>query len=126
MIERHAGEQGRIVKGDQHPDRGFFYRSDQFNFAKIGVPALYIDGGTEYVGRDPEFGLRAQQRYESTCYHQPCDEIGADWDLSGLAEDAELALACGLEIADADSLPAWNPGDEFEAARRAALADIEP
>ncbi len=126
VIERRAATQGRVVKGDQHPDRGFFYRSDQFNFAKIGVPALYIDGGTEYVGKDPDFGLRAQQQYESTCYHQPCDEIGDDWDLSGLAEDTELAYACGLDIANADALPSWNPGDEFEAARLRAVADLAP
>jgi len=122
VIERHAREQGRVVRGDHYPDRGFFYRSDQFNFAKIGVPALYIDGGVEFVGKSPEFGQRAQQRYESSCYHQPCDEIGSDWDLAGLAEDTDLAFACGLEVANADAMPTWKPGDEFEAARRAALA----
>lgn len=124
VIERHAAEQGRVVRGDHYPDRGFFYRSDQFNFAKIGVPALYIDGGIEFVGKAPEFGQRAQQRYESTCYHQPCDEIGDDWDLSGLVEDTELAFACGLDVANADAMPRWNSGDEFEAARRAALARV--
>jgi len=124
VIERHAAAQGRVVRGDQHPDRGFFYRSDQLNFAKLGVPALYLDGGTEFVGRDADFGRRAQQRYESTCYHQPCDEVGDDWDLSGLAEDAALAFACGLDIANADGLPAWNPGDEFAAARERALAEV--
>jgi len=122
VIERHAAAQGRVVRGDHYPDRGFFYRSDQFNFAKIGVPALYIDGGIEFVGKAPEFGQRAQQRYESSCYHQPCDEIGADWDLAGMVEDTELAFACGLDVANADAMPVWKPGDEFEAARRAALA----
>lgn len=122
VIEAAAAMQGRVVKGDQFPDRGSFYRSDQFNFAKIGVPALYLDGGTEFVGKDPEFGKQLQERYESTCYHQPCDEISDAWDYSGMIEDTRIGLYCGLAIANADALPTWNPGDEFEAARKAALA----
>ncbi|MCM2269091.1 MAG: M28 family peptidase [Thermoanaerobaculia bacterium] len=122
VIEAAAAKQGRVVKGDQFPDRGSFYRSDQFNFAKIGVPALYLDGGTEFVGKDPDFGKRLQERYESGCYHQPCDEVSDEWDFSGLIEDTQIALYCGLAIANADALPTWNPGDEFEAARQAALA----
>jgi len=121
VIEEAAARQGRVVKGDQFPDRGSFYRSDQFNFAKIGVPALYLDGGTEFVGKDPEFGRQKAEEYESTCYHQPCDEIHDDWDLSGLVEDATLGFWAGLAIANADEMPAWNPGDEFEAARKAAI-----
>jgi Zn-dependent M28 family amino/carboxypeptidase len=122
VIEAAAARQGRVVKGDQFPDRGSFYRSDQFNFAKIGVPALYLDGGTDFVGKDPEFGKKLQERYESTCYHQPCDEVSDEWDLSGMIEDTRIGLDCGLAIADADAMPTWNPGDEFEAARKAALA----
>jgi Zn-dependent M28 family amino/carboxypeptidase len=122
VIEAAAAMQGRVVKGDQFPDRGSFYRSDQFNFAKIGVPALYLDGGTEFVGKDPEFGKKLQERYESTCYHQPCDEISGEWDYSGMIEDTQIGLYCGLAIANADAMPTWNPGDEFEAARKAALA----
>jgi Zn-dependent M28 family amino/carboxypeptidase len=122
VIEAAAASQGRVVRGDAFPDRGAFYRSDQFSFAKIGVPALYLDGGTDFVGKDPEFGKRLQERFESTCYHQPCDEVADDWDLSGMVEDARLAFLAGLAIANADAMPAWNPGDEFEAARKAAIA----
>lgn len=121
VIEAAAAAQGRRVQGDTMPDRGFFYRSDQFNFARIGVPALYIDGGKEFVGKDPEFGRKLQERYESTCYHQPCDEFSEEWDFTGLMQDAELAFACGRTIADADQMPRWNPGDEFEARRLAEL-----
>jgi Zn-dependent M28 family amino/carboxypeptidase len=124
VIEAAAAAQGRRVVGDTMPDRGFFYRSDQFNFARIGVPALYIDGGKEFVGKDPEFGRKLQERYESTCYHQPCDEFSEEWDFTGLVQDAELALACGRAIADADAMPRWNPGDEFEARRLAELAAV--
>jgi Zn-dependent M28 family amino/carboxypeptidase len=122
VIDAAAKKQGRIVKGDQFPDRGSFYRSDQFNFAKIGVPALYLDGGTDFVGKDPEFGKKLQERYESTCYHQPCDEISTEWDFSGLIEDTRLGFDCGLHLANADAMPTWNQGDEFEAARKQALA----
>jgi hypothetical protein len=105
--------QGRPV-----PRPRLFYRSDQFNFAKIGVPALYLDNGTDFVGRDPEFGKQLQERYESTCYHQPCDEISDEWDLAGMVEDTQIGFYAGLAVANADAMPTWNPGDEFEAAAR--------
>jgi len=122
VIDAAAARQHRTVVGDTMPDRGFFYRSDQFSFAKIGVPGLYIDGGKSFVGKDPEYGKKLQETYESTCYHQPCDEIHSDWDLTGLVEDTQLAFDCGLQLADAETMPSWKPGDEFEAARKEALA----
>jgi Zn-dependent M28 family amino/carboxypeptidase len=122
VIEAAAARQGREVSPDTMPDRGFFYRSDQFNFARIGVPALYIDGGKKLVGQDADSGRRLQELYESTCYHQPCDEVSDDWDYTALVEDARLAFDCALIVAEQEALPTWNPGDEFEAARRAALA----
>ena len=122
VIDAVAARQGRVVTGDTMPDRGFFYRSDQFNFARLGVPALYVDGGRDFVGKDADFGRTMQERYEATCYHQPCDQVGADWDLAGLVDDARLGFLCGLAIAEADALPTWNPGDEFAAARESALS----
>jgi len=124
VVDAVAAQQGRVVQGDQYPDRGSFYRSDQFNFAKIGVPALYLSGGTDYVGKDPEFGKSLRRKFESTCYHQPCDEVTSDWDLSGLVEDTQVAFYCGLAIADADAMPTWNAEDEFEAARKASLEAV--
>ncbi|KAB2951457.1 MAG: M28 family peptidase, partial [Thermoanaerobaculia bacterium] len=121
IVEAAAARQGRTVGGDAMPDRGFFYRSDQFNFARLGVPALYLDGGRDFVGHGADWGREQQERYEATCYHQPCDEMSAEWDLSGLVEDARLAFTCGLAVAEQDELPAWNPGDEFAAARARAL-----
>jgi len=121
IVDAAAARQGRVVIGDSMPDRGFFYRSDQFNFARIGVPTLYLDGGRDFVGHDADWGRRMQERYEATCYHQPCDELSPDWDLAGLVEDARLAFTCGLAVAQQDGLPAWNPGDEFAGARSRAL-----
>ena len=124
VVSAAAKAQGRIVKGDQAPEKGSFYRSDQFNFARIGVPAIYLDPGTEFVGPDAEVARTRQEAYDSTCYHQPCDELATDWNWDGMVEDTELAFACGLAIANADAMPTWNPGDEFEAARKKALAAV--
>jgi Zn-dependent M28 family amino/carboxypeptidase len=116
-----AAYQGRTVKGDQLPDRGFYYRSDQFNFAKVGVPAFYFDSGTDFVGRPAGWGAEQMQIYETNHYHQPSDELSPEWTFEGMVQDARFGFHAGLIVANDDALPQWNPGNEFEAARRAAL-----
>jgi Zn-dependent M28 family amino/carboxypeptidase len=113
--------QGRAVKADQMPDRGFFYRSDQFNFAKIGVPAIYLGSGLDYIGRPPGWGKEQREKWEAEHYHQPSDELDPKWDLAGAVDDARLYLWLGSAIAQAPRLPQWRPGDEFERARKQAL-----
>ena len=125
ILELIAGEQGREVKPDQFADKGYFYRSDQFSLAKIGVPAMYLKPGTEYVDRPPEWGREQQEHYTNVHYHQPSDEYDDNWDFEGLIEDALLGYWTGLAIANADDMPQWNEGDEFEAARLKALSDVE-
>jgi Zn-dependent M28 family amino/carboxypeptidase len=115
-------KQGRVLVPDQFPDRGYFYRSDQFNFAKIGVPALYFDNGTEYLGKPPGWGKQQAEQWEEHVYHQPSDEIDDTWVYDGMIEDATLGFYAGFVVAQADDMPKWNPGDEFEAARKKALA----
>jgi len=122
VVEGAAALQDRVVVGDQFPDRGFFYRSDQFNLAKIGVPAIYVDGGTDFRDHEPGWGEAQIEDWEAKHYHQPSDELDDTWNFDGLVEDAQLTFYCGLAVADADAMPAWNEGDEFEAARLAALA----
>ena len=117
-----AEEQGRIVKPDQFSDKGYFYRSDQFSFAKIGVPAMYLDTGTDFVDRPPEWGREQQNHYTEVNYHQPSDEYDPSWNLDGMVDDALLGYWTGLAIANADEMQRWNAGDEFEAARLEALA----
>ncbi len=124
VARRVAQRQGRVLKPDQFPDRGFYYRSDQFSFAKIGVPALYFDNGTEVIGRPEGWGKEQIEAWEATQYHQPSDEIDDSWSFEGMIEDARLGLYAGLIVANQDDLPAWVPGDEFEAARKAALAAV--
>lgn len=123
-IDAIAKIQGRAVKPDQFPDRGFFYRSDQFNLAKIGVPAAYFDSGTDVVGKPAGWGKEKIEAWESTHYHQPSDVIREDWDLAGAVEDTQLAFYLGVKVANADAMPKWTPGDEFEAARKRALAAV--
>ncbi len=122
IVDQIAGMQGRTVKPDQVPDRGFFYRSDQFNFAKIGVPALYLSTGTEFIGRPPGWGIEQLKAFETNDYHQPSDQVAASWVFDGMVEDAQIGLWTAYQVAQRDELPAWVEGDEFEAARKAALS----
>ncbi|MDX1509055.1 MAG: M20/M25/M40 family metallo-hydrolase, partial [Woeseiaceae bacterium] len=125
LVTLIAKEQGRVVKPDQFADRGYFYRSDQFSFAKIGVPAMYLDTGTDFVDRPPEWGREQQDHYTNVNYHQPSDEYDPSWNFDGMVSDALLGYWTGLAIANADEMPSWNPGDEFEAARLEALEAVE-
>jgi hypothetical protein len=122
IIVSLAKMQGRTVKPDQFPDRGFFYRSDQFNLAKVGVPAAYFDSGTDVIGKPAGWGKQKIEEWEEKDYHQPSDELNAEWDLSGAVEDTRLDFWLGAKVASADRMPEWNRGDEFEAARKKALA----
>ncbi|NNC77798.1 MAG: M28 family peptidase [Woeseiaceae bacterium] len=125
LVVMIAEEQGRVVKPDQYADRGYFYRSDQFSFAKIGVPAMYLDSGTDYVDRPPEWGREQHDNYTNVHYHQPSDEYDDSWNFEGMVSDALLGFWTGLAIANADNMPHWNEGDEFEGARLEALKAIE-
>ena len=120
-----AAEQGRVVKPDQFSDRGYFYRSDQFSFAKIGVPAMYLDSGTDFVDRAPEWGREQQDHYTDVNYHQPSDEYNDSWNFDGMIADASIGFWAGLAIANADEMPRWEEGDEFEAARLEALKESQ-
>lgn len=117
-----AKQQGRTVKPDALADRGFFYRSDQFNFAKVGVPSAYFSSGHEFIGRPEHWGREQRERWEATHYHQPSDELTAEWDLSGALEDVELYRLLALALANAPAMPTWTRGDEFEAVRKKSLA----
>jgi Zn-dependent M28 family amino/carboxypeptidase len=121
IVTAIAAEQGRVVKPDQFADRGYFYRSDQFSFAKIGVPAMYLDTGTDFVDRPPGWGKEQVDHYTDVNYHQPSDEYDDSWNFDGMISDAMLGFWAGLAIANADDMPRWNEGDEFEAARLEAL-----
>ncbi len=117
-----AAQGGRHIVADQNPDKGYFYRSDQFNLAKRGVPAAYLESGIEVVGKPAGWGAAQHAKYEETDYHQPSDELRPDWDFTGAVEDTQLLFYLGVKVAEGKNMPSWNPGDEFEGARKQALA----
>jgi Zn-dependent M28 family amino/carboxypeptidase len=121
VAEQVARGQGREVKPDQFPDRGYYYRSDQFAFAKIGVPALFFDNGTDFIGRPPGWGAEQLTRWEDTKYHQPGDKLDDTWNFDGMIQDAQVGLYSAWLLAQADTMPSWNHGDEFEATRLKAI-----
>ena len=112
-----AAEQSRTLRPDPESEKGFYYRSDHFNFAKQGVPALYTDTGVEFVGKPTEYSKQKRDEYTDRDYHKPSDQIKPDWDLAGAVEDAELMVAVGYRVANADKFPEWKPGNEFRAKR---------
>jgi Zn-dependent M28 family amino/carboxypeptidase len=115
-------KQGRVLLPDQFPDKGFYYRSDQFSFAKIGVPALYFDKGYDFIGKPAGWGKHEQEEWTEHVYHQPSDEIDDTWVFDGMIEDAMIGFEAGWIVSQADQMPTWNKGDEFEATRMKALA----
>jgi Zn-dependent M28 family amino/carboxypeptidase len=121
LLRESAQAQGRTVKPDPEPEKGFYYRSDHFEFAKVGVPALYTDSGTEYIGKDGEYSKRKRDEYTKNDYHKPSDEVKPDWDLTGAVEDAQLLTVIGYRVAQADKYPEWKVGSEFKAKRDEAM-----
>jgi Zn-dependent M28 family amino/carboxypeptidase len=114
--------QNRVVKPDAEPEKGFYYRSDHFEFAKQGVPALDVDAGTDFVGKPKGYGMQKRDEYTNNDYHKPSDEIKSDWDLSGAVEDTRVLFHVGYAVAQADALPQWKPGTEFKAKRDSMMA----
>jgi len=117
---------GRSIGPDEEPEKGYFYRSDHFEFAKQGVPALYTEAGSRFIGKDSTFGQQKRDEYTSKDYHQVSDEVKPDWDLSGAVEDTRALLGVGYRVANADTWPSWKPGTEFKAKRDSVLAARKP
>jgi Zn-dependent M28 family amino/carboxypeptidase len=118
VAQRAATVQGRVLRGDLEPEKGFYYRSDHFNFAKLGVPSYSFDrGGEDFIGKPPDFGKQVRAYWNSNLYHTPQDEVKADWDLSGAIEDLQFFWMLGYQIAQGDRYPEWKPGTEFKAIR---------
>jgi Zn-dependent M28 family amino/carboxypeptidase len=114
--------QGRVEKPDAEPEKGFYYRSDHFEFAKQGVPALDIEPGTDFVGKPKGYGMQKRDEYTNNDYHKPSDEIKSDWDLSGAVDDARVLFHVGYAVAQGEVLPQWKPGNEFKAKRDSMMA----
>ncbi|HSJ08086.1 MAG TPA: M28 family peptidase, partial [Longimicrobiales bacterium] len=119
---REAAEtQGRRLEADAEPEKGFYYRSDHFEFAKQGVPALYSRAGTHFIGKPAGYGQQKRDEYTANDYHKPGDRIKPDWDLAGAVEDAQLMFQVGYRVSQRAAFPEWSPGTEFRARREEML-----
>ncbi len=116
-----AKSQGRTIISDPEPEKGHYYRSDHFEFAKEGVPALDTDEGIDYIGKTEGYGQKKRDEYVANDYHKVSDEIKPDWDLSGAVEDIQLLFQVGYRVAEGEKYPEWKPGTEFKAKRDAML-----
>ena len=121
VLKAEAELQGRVVKPDPEPEKGFFYRSDHFEFAKEGVPALYPDSGTEFIGKPERYAQQKRDEYTERDYHKVSDEVKPDWDMAGAVEDLQLLFRVGYRVAQDDKFAEWKPGTEFKSKREEAL-----
>jgi Zn-dependent M28 family amino/carboxypeptidase len=121
ILAKHVAKQGREIKPEAFPERGGYFRSDQFSLAKVGVPAIFASGGLDLVNGGVERGVQLDEAFIANAYHKPGDEFSDAWDLSGAAEDSQLLFAVGADIANSGVWPAWKSGAEFKAIRETSL-----
>lgn len=119
-----AGEiaklQNRYLKADPEPGKGYFFRSDHFNFAKIGVPAIFASGTYEAVDGGVAKIQKLSSEYLNYKYHRPADEFDESWDFGGIQQDGDLFLTMGWKLANSNSWPKWKEGSEFKSIREAS------
>ena len=118
MVEAILKERGRTLGGDTHPERGYFFRSDHFPFAKVGVPALSLSEPKEFTGPNAAELLKKQEAYNGKDYHQPSDQYDPSWDFSGGVDDLKVLAQLGWRIAAQPAMPTYNDGDQFAQVRK--------
>ena len=112
-----AAQLGRTLAPDPEPEKGFYYRSDHFSFAKVGIPAFYADPGVEYIDKPEGYGLQKRMEYTANDYHKVSDEVKPDWDLAGAVEDLTFLYLMGARLAAGEEWPAWSETSEFRTVR---------
>lgn len=123
-IEEAARRQGRTVNPDPTPEKGSYFRSDHFSFAKKGIPAIYPSGGVDHVVYGREWTLAQKEKFLAEKYHQPSDEFDPNWDLQGAIDDLKLLFWMAYRLANEASFPNWNEGTPYKAKRDEALATL--
>ena len=121
ILEYAAKQDKKYITPDAEPEKGFFYRSDHFAFAKMGVPSLYVDGGIDVRGKNKKYGLEMKDIYTKNHYHSLSDEVHGDWDYEGMVEDNRILFRVGYAIGQHDEWPTWSEGTEFKSTREAML-----
>jgi Zn-dependent M28 family amino/carboxypeptidase len=117
LAKQELEKDGRYAAPDPKPEAGSYYRSDHFNFAKKGIPSLYLKTGIDVVGKGKEFGKQVREEYNSKHYHQTSDEIDTSWNMEGAIQDLLIYFKVGLSMANDEKFPQWKPGSEFKAIR---------
>jgi Zn-dependent M28 family amino/carboxypeptidase len=120
-VELFTNQDGKKVTGDKNPGAGGYYRSDHFNFAKVGVPALDINNGAESTQHGEAWGKQKQKEYNDQHYHQPSDNYSSTMDAAGMAEVANLLFKVGNKLANETTFPSWKNGSEFKAVREKSM-----
>jgi Zn-dependent M28 family amino/carboxypeptidase len=117
-----AASEGLVVRPDPQPEKGYYYRSDHFSFAKVGVPSLYLDPGIDNIEHGKEWTLTQLEDYTANRYHKVTDEYRDDWDFSGMIANLQLLFRISHRLANEDTFPEWRDGNEFKAIREADRA----
>lgn len=120
-VEAAAKKQNRVVRPDPNAEKGYFYRSDHFSFAREGIPSLYCDNGVDHVEHGPAWTQEQMDRYTAENYHKPTDEFDPNWDLSGAIDDLRLLFRVGHRLSVESTFPNWRAGTEFKARRDADM-----
>lgn len=122
LLNTELEKLGRYSAAEPTPSAGYYFRSDHFNFAKIGVPALYIGTGIDHVEKGKEYGKELQDGYTANYYHKPSDEYDpARWNLDGAVDDVQILYNVGKNLANSSFWPSWKEGSEFKAIRESYL-----
>lgn len=117
-LKEAAEKVGRVIAFENHPEAGYYYRSDHFNFAKVGVPALYTSNGIDVIGKEPGYGEKQDAEYTEKHYHRPSDEFNAaTWSFEGGIDDLKLFFQVGKRLAFEEKMPQWKDGSEFKGIR---------
>ena len=117
ILKEEMDKVNREIDFEPHPEAGYYYRSDHFNFAKAGIPALYIENGVKVIGKDPGYGQAIADEYTAKHYHRPSDQFDPKWEFSGAIADLQLLFNVGKKLAYSDTFPKWKNGSEFKAIR---------
>jgi Zn-dependent M28 family amino/carboxypeptidase len=120
-----ARRQRRKVRPDPEPEKGSFYRSDHFSFAREGVPALYLDSGIDHKKHGEEWTREQMDKYTAERYHKVSDEFDHAWDLSGAVDDLRLLFAIGHRLSRERAFPNWREGNEFRAIRDSMMRESQ-
>ncbi len=117
LLQTEAAKQDRYLGEEDHPEAGYYYRSDHFNFAKAGVPSLHFDDGVDMKSMSKEEVMKQKEEYRLKHYHRPSDEYSAQWNVEGAIEDLQLYFMLGKTLAYSRTWPRWKVGSEFKATR---------